>query len=40
MKKLNFVLCINQENCNHLTLLKMYQVLIDESATKVNYLRL
>ncbi len=40
MENLKFVLCINNKNCDDLTLLKVYQILIDESAYKDNYLRL
>ena len=40
MEKEKFVLCINEKNCDDLTLLKVYQVLADDSAAKDNYLRL
>jgi hypothetical protein len=40
MKKLNFVLCINNNNEDDLTKLKVYQVLADESVKKDNYLRI
>jgi hypothetical protein len=40
MKKSNFVLCINNENEDDLTMFKVYQVLTDESAQKDNYLRI
>lgn len=40
MKKLNFVLCINNKNEDDLTKFKVYQVLADDSATKDNYLRI
>ena len=40
MKKAKFVLCINDKNCDDLTVLKVYQVLNDDSAAKDNYLRL
>ena len=40
MEKAKFVLCINEKNCDDLTLLKVYQVLNDDSAAKDDYLRL
>jgi len=40
MKKLNFVLCINNNNEDDLTKFKVYPVLTDESAKKDNYLRI
>jgi hypothetical protein len=40
MEKVKFVLCINNKNCDDLTVLKVYQVLKDDSASKDNYLRL
>lgn len=40
MKKNKFVLCINNQNEDDLTLFKVYQVLIDDSANKDNYLRI
>ena len=40
MEKAKFMLCIKEKNCDDLTLLKVYQVLADDSAAKDNYLRI
>ncbi|WP_017295493.1 hypothetical protein [Geminocystis herdmanii] len=40
MKKIKFVLCINNKNEDDLTIFKVYQVLVDNSANKDNYLRI
>lgn len=40
MNQLKTVVCINPENCEDLTLLKVYQVLPDESAARDNYIRI
>lgn len=40
MKKLEFVLCINNKNEDDLTKFKVYKILLDEKAQKDNYLRI
>jgi hypothetical protein len=39
MKDMQFAICVQNKDCEDIELLKLYQVLIDDSAAKDDYIR-
>jgi hypothetical protein len=39
MKDMQFAICVQNQDCEDIELLKVYQVLIDDSAAKDDYIR-